>query len=195
MRQIVDNGWVRTLLLIACWRGMSELLERRRALAASGVLQRRIDRRRALRIDRAVAAAGFSRARARRVPVAVTTGPAVDHAVHVGSTGSYDLDDVGLLEAAMRRAARDRQGVDARGLTSRPRPTDWGGLLERATEVTGRAANGAKQLAPPWTVVAGVAGVVLTFLPLLRPLADAAPWLAAGGFALVLAAVIGSRRS
>jgi hypothetical protein len=181
MRMRTASGWVAAVLAIAGWRALAELLDRRAALRRSGVLERRLAARRELRVQRALAAAGLARTRRDVVHVAV----------HVGAVPPGDPDDVGLLEAAMRRAARDRIEVDERGgVRSSPRRTDWSALLAQSS---GRVGDGDGARAPAWTIVLVATGVAFTLPALVRPLADAAPWLALAGGVLVLAGWLGSR--
>lgn len=195
MRRIARNTPIRVVLLVAAWRGLTELLVRRRQLQATGELGRRLELRRMLRIEHALVRAGL-RAPARalvRVPVVgdATAQPRIHASVHVGSIAGPDLDDVGLLEAAMRRAADRRTLVTP--IDDRPdaHRTDWGGMLEDANPIE-RAWRVVEALgAVP--LLAMVVGVSMTFYPLVRPLDDVAPWLALGGLALVVAGVLGAR--
>ena len=192
---------IRVLALVAAWRSLTELLVRRRELQASGELERRLAARRARRIDQALARAGLLAPARERVPVQVTVPTIADpteprmastHAsVHVGSITGPDLDDVGLLEAAMRRAADRRALVTPIDERSDAHRTDWGGMLEDASPVE-RAWRVVEALGA-LPLLAMVVGVSLTFFPLVRPLHDAAPWLALGGLALVVAGAIGAR--
>lgn len=195
MRGIAGSGWLGAALVVAFWRGASEFIARVRSLAREGVLEQRVAARRAARIQRALARAGLPMRVAELVPVVATAGAMVDRTVHVGRVGSVDHDDVGLLEAAMRRAARERMGVDAGRIARRAYDqVDWATLLaepEAAGRHGGRGA-GIRDFAP--VLLAG-AGVALTIVPLVRPLAGAAPWLALAGGALVLAAWVATRRS
>jgi hypothetical protein len=176
MRTVVRSGWAGTLLVVAGWRGASELAARRRVLVEAGELAPRIAARRARRIDRALGSAGLR--------------PATHAAVHVGATRVDDLDDLGLLDAAMRRAARERMGVDAAGISRRADDrVDWVELLaDSPREVDLPAPRAAARTAAPWWAVAGAVGAVaLTIGPLVRPLGAASPWLALAGLALGLA--------
>ncbi len=188
------------ILVVAAWRGASELVARRRQLQASGELGRRIARRRALRVEHALVRAGL-RAHVSapvRVPVAVAGDPATHarrmHAsVQVGSVAAADLDDVGLLEAAMRRSVVRRTLVTPIDDRADAHRTDWGGMLENTNPVQ-RAWRIVEALGA-LPLLAMVLGVSLTFFPLVRPLDDIAPWLAIGGLALVVAGVLGARWS
>jgi hypothetical protein len=152
VRSILRSGWVTTLLVVAGWRGLSELVARHRLLDDQGVLARRVEQRRAARISRALARAGLDQAEAYRA-------------------NAY---------AAMPGGVRDPRGVG-------PLATAMGGPI--------RADLGHSDRLPAWAVpVAGV-GVALTLVPLVRPLADIAPWLAAAGLALAFAAWSAARRA
>ncbi|MCB0877830.1 MAG: hypothetical protein KDC46_02465 [Thermoleophilia bacterium] len=195
MRRIAGSGWVGTMLVVVLWRALSELLLRMSVLREAGELDRRVAARRRARVDRALASWSVSRVRARelaRVTVPVTTGPQADASVYVGATGGADLDDIGLLEAAMRRAARDRMAVGPEGVTTRPRRLDWGRLLDRGDDDHGAAAA---DRVPWWSVVVAAVGVALTVAALVRPLGDPAPVLAIAGSMLVVAALVAGRRS
>jgi hypothetical protein len=182
MREIVARRWGIAVATIVGWRALSELLLRRRELRIGGVLDARIAERRDLRVRSALERAGLARAYERaRSPVYA--------AVDVGRVRAGDLDDVGLLEGAMRRAPRDRMdGVVVR----MPDPeTDWAVLLEPSTP---------EPAAPAPPVVLGarllvLVGAALTLVPLVRPLSDGAPWLALGGLAFVVAGLLLARRA
>lgn len=201
MRRFVGIRSFLVLALVGAWRGASELLERRRELVAAGVLDTRIAARRAGRIDRALAAAGL--VRAELVPARVHASVSVGSSVRTGS----DVDDVGLLEGAMRRAARERMAVTSDGVARRPfdrssvvveipdpaSAHDWGSMIvDGHAVVRERRARIASVLAA-WPIVSLVAACLLTFVPLVRPLNDVSPWLALGGVALAVAGVLGSR--
>jgi len=181
MRQFVGRGALWATFVVVAWRGLSELVIRRRELAAAGLLAPRIAARRADRIGRALAAAGFS-GRERVV---------VHASVHVGAVRPADVDDVGLLEAAMRRAARERTLVAADGMhaaTLAPR-------VEVRGEVDGSPARERARANQAWWLVPlALAAVALTLVPLVRPLDPAAPWFALAGGALASAAWLASRR-
>lgn len=197
-----------TMMAIAAWRVVSELVVRRRALASTGELARRIDARRSARVERALVHAhvrvpvvdALVPTRIVRVPVPVSAGwgsvvpaPGIHASVQVGSIHGSDLDDVGLLEAAMRRAAHQRALVTQVDDRSDAHSTDWGGMLE-----DGGAVDRARRVVVALGAIpllAIVLGVCLTFVPLVRPLDDVAPWLALGGLALVVAGVVAARWS
>ena len=203
---------LRVAFLVAAWRGLSELLLRRCELASTGELELRVARRRSDRIERTLARARL-RAPAReavRVPVVAATRSGVHATVEVGSIQGSDIDDVGLLESAMRRAAARPPLVTYIEETPSPAPaagravaatppaadaeahrTDWGGMLGEEHWV-GRAWKVVDALGA-LPLLAMVVGVLLTVYPLVRPLDDVAPWLAIGGLALVGAGVLGSR--
>lgn len=193
MRRMQRYGWFHAVLAVCAWRTLSEVLGRRRLLLESGVLERRLEDRRARRVDRALESVGSGSGRER-----------VFAAVHVGPTPARDVDDVALLEGSMRRAAR-RHGV-ARACslatpgTTRP-ATDWGELLEEAREPARSRARGIGahgepigDRAPAWAVASAVVAAGLTLVALVRPLEPAAPWLAAAGVALALAGWVAARR-
>lgn len=171
MVKMLRSGGVAVLVVVAAWRAIAELVARHRALAASGRLAGLVAGRREQRFTRALAKLGIVAA-----PV-----PAPVHAsVHVGGIRAGDVDDVGLLEGAMRRAARDR-------------------VIEAAErELVGRSASfvmGDRELSvPAWALVIVASGAALTVAPLVRPLADAAPWLALAGGALALCGWLAARR-
>jgi hypothetical protein len=145
MRSILRSGWVSTLLVVAGWRGLSELVARHRQLDDQGVLAWRVEQRRAARRSRALA-------RAKLIP---SEAAAPSHVTEPRS--------VGLLAAAM------------------------GGPMHADLDHSDRL--------PAWAVpIAGV-GVALTLVPLMRPLADVAPWLAGLGLMLALAAWVAARRA
>lgn len=278
MREFIRSWLVPVAIVVAVWRGLSELLVRARELAASGELALRLEARRLQQVSDALA-----RARTRepaRVRVGAGTdsrscasgllGPGPDlrshAAVRVGAVRDRDIDDVGLLEGAMRRAASERMDVAASGvrrravrrarraaaqddphlaaelLSAAPRPvsaeaaeavgpapreaipaprrppaparrrrataadappapavagaprrdggwTDWRWLAADADDA------GDRPLTATWPLFTVLCGALLTFAPLVRPLAEPAPWLAVAGLALVLAGWIGARRS
>jgi hypothetical protein len=200
MREFARSQPLRLLLAVVAWRGASELVARWRELAATGELRVRVAARRARRIDDALARAGLrayastlvgGRPELARVPVHAGVHAGVHASVHVGAIGGADLDDVGLLEAAMRRAADRRSLVTPVDDRSEAHRTDWGGMLgeERVIERARRTIDALGAL----PLLAMVAGVTLTFYPLVRPLDDASPWLAMAGLALVAAGVLASR--
>jgi hypothetical protein len=222
--------------IVATWRAASELIARRRELVATGELARRIEDRRRAVLDAALVRAGV---RERTRVLVLAGGPALPDrrtlaAVQVGAVrGGADVDDVGLLEGAMRRAASERMDVSATGVRRRAerraREAARRGdqhlaaeVLVDAPEAPRRAASGPRparqprrdggwtdwrflesQVAieesverlPTWELPAVATGALLTFAPLVRPLADAAPWLAIAGLALVAAGWLGARRS
>jgi hypothetical protein len=188
MRQLMRSGWISTMVVVACWRGVSELLARQHQLAASGVLEGRLESRRAARIGRALGRRG--RADVEAAPARVLA------AVHVGSVSVDDLDDVALLEGAMRRAARDRV---VRGKAGRACRTDWGALAEPPARARakaaghGRAAQGGR-VEQWWPVPVALVGVAATFAAIVRPFAEHSPWLAAAGISIVLASWLAARR-
>ena len=184
---------LRTLLAVLAWRGASEVVERRRALARTGELDLRVTLRRRERIEHALVRAGVREPARALVPVTVPVAveSRTHSSVHVGSVTGADLDDVGLLEAAMRRAATQRALVTPVDDRSDAHRTDWGSMLDDGSPVErARRAVVALGVLP---VLAMVSGVALTCFPLVRPLADSAPWFAFGGLALVLAGAIGAR--
>lgn len=205
MHALTRNWPLRVALLVAAWRGLTELLVRRRELEVTGELGRRVERRRAQRIEHALVRAGV------RAPTREAVLVPVHATVQVGSIHGADLDDVGLLEAAMRRTAArpplvtyiDDQpsgvgvsvGADAASTAddATAHGTAWGDMLgeENVVERFRRVivALGALPL------LAMLLGVALTFYPLVRPLDDVAPWFALGGLALVGAGVLGARWS
>lgn len=116
----VGTGGVVMLVVVAIWRGAAELLERRRMLMATGQLATRVAARRRAAVDRALARTLANDARTqdiwrgtsrRRVAVPVAGSDTMHRAVHAGRVRSDDVDDVGLLEAAMRRAADESPAV------------------------------------------------------------------------------------
>ncbi len=185
----------RVLFVVAAWRGLSELLIRRQELESTGELAHRIAARRTARIERALARAGVCAPARQAVLVPVVADPSAPSRVHasvqVGSIHGADVDDVGLLESAMRRTAAKAPLVTYVDDRSDAHRTAWGDMLgeENVVERAWRAVEALGAL-PLLTMVVGVA---LTFYPLVRPLDDLAPWLAIGGLALVAAGVIGSR--
>lgn len=190
MRRAIGLGWLMTLLVVFAWRAASELTIVARRLSATGELQDRIQRRRGDRITRALARAEASHARGEaalaRVPVRVH----VDQAVSIGATAGDDLDDIGLLDASMRRAARDRMTADSSGFRRSPRRSvDWVQLL---ADESSRAADG---VVPWWSMSFGMLAAALSVVPLTRPLGDLAPGFAVAGIALAIAALLASRRS
>jgi hypothetical protein len=122
MRRFIGSGVAWTIAFVAAWRAASELLERRARLLVDGELAPRLAARRLQLLERALVRAGIREPQ--RVLVAVSSG--VDlraHAsVYVGRAGlGADIDDVGLLEGAMRRAAAERMDVSATGVSRRRR--------------------------------------------------------------------------
>lgn len=290
MRTKLGIGGV-IVLTAALWRAASELIERMRHLDARGDLGPRLARRRVELVDRALLLAGVSAparelalvpvqagaarpagasVASRSVPIPSMPSLSTHASVQVGLVrgGPGDVDDVGLLEGAMRRAASDRMDVSATGVRRKamrrarravdhgdlhvaaevlaaapepapgvaaavaaasprparqavpraprparlapslapveapilvPRPprrdggwTDWRWLAgEPEVELdAGRSAAGERT----WPLPTALAGVLLTLVPLVRPLSDGSPWLAVAGIALVIAAWAGSRR-
>ena len=174
------------MLVVVFWRGLSELLLRKSQLSASGELACRLDTRRTARIGRALGRVGL--------PAATGLPVRVHAAVYVGSVSLDDPDDVALLEGAMRRAARDR--VDRGDGAQRVR-TDRGALAEPEARVRARAQQldgVSESLGQWWPVPLATVGVVVTFVAIVRPLADAAPWLALAGISIVAIAWIASRQ-
>lgn len=117
MRPMPGYGSGALLLVVGLWRGASELLSRYRDLRASGELARRVEARRHAMLDRAIALARV-RERAYSPPVLVPAFGAVHASVQVGTDpgNGDDVDDVGLLEGAMRRAAQERMDVSSTGV-------------------------------------------------------------------------------
>lgn len=192
MRRFDRYGWLHAMAVVGAWRAAAELLERRRLLAASGLLAPRVAERRTRRVRRALDRLGLEPRR-----------EGVHAAVRVGEVDDPDVDDVALLEGAMRRASR-APSVSTQPRAAQParKPvTDWGDLLQVArvparphAHDSAARSPGVGARVPAWaTVLAGV-GVALTFAALVRPLEPAAPWLAAGGVALALAGWLASRR-
>ncbi|MCW2927599.1 MAG: hypothetical protein JWM86_1567 [Thermoleophilia bacterium] len=177
------------LAVVASWRGASELVWARRELARVGVLEPRMQARRVARIDRALDVRGLARSMA---------------SVSIGSVrgADVDVDDIGLLEGAMRRAARERMAVSSTGVSRTAAATsvelaptpDWGSMLVDERAATTRGARG-RRLVTAWPVASIALGMATTFVPLVRPLADGAPWLALAGASLVLAGVLARGRS
>ncbi len=74
-------------------------------------------------------------------------------------------------------------------------PRYRGLLADRVREMPVEHASADRSGQPPtWALPVAGLGVALTIVPLVRPLADVAPWLALAGGALVLAAMLGARR-
>jgi hypothetical protein len=181
MRKFLATGGVTATVIVASWHILARFLETQRRLAASGELeQRRVARRRA-RIDMAI-----SRARERE-----TSRRAVRHgalvpvyaSVQVGSVreAEIDIDDVGLLEASMRRRLRvvPEPPVVARmplPIVAPIRSNDFT-WLEQQRPVRARLTGPALL----------VGGATATLVPLMRPLGDAAPWMALVAACLVVA--------
>src|SRR5690606_4110731 len=92
--------------------------------------------------------------------------------VHVGSV-TEDIDDYGLLERAMQRTARERVVVERSAAASMGRDT---------------------QAASWWQILIAAGAASATFVPLVRPLGDAAVWFACAAAALLIAGVFGARR-
>lgn len=179
MRRIALSSWCSAMIVVMLWRGISALAIRSRQLDASGELALRMARRRADRSARALHRCGLAPA---------SLGPArVLAAVHVGAVAYDDVDDVALLEAAMRRAARDRVGAQS-------------GVLVRGRARSEEVAVGAMPAAEPasqvrwWVLPLAAAAVACTTAAVVRPLADGAPAFAVAGIALVAAAWLASRR-
>lgn len=196
--RIARSHPLRVLAIVAVWRALTEVLVRRNELRAAGDLDRRVASRRRDRIELALVRARVRSREPERVRVPVVIGaPAearsrgVHASVHVGSITGADLDDVGLLEAAMRRAADRRALVTPIDDRSDAHRTDWGGMLEGAGPVE-RAWRVVEALGA-LPLLAIVVGVSLTFFPLVRPLHDMAPWMALGGLALAVAGAVGAR--
>ncbi|MCW2922166.1 MAG: hypothetical protein JWL76_2040 [Thermoleophilia bacterium] len=186
---------LRVAIVVATWRGLTELLVRRRELASTGELDLRVARRRAERIDGALVRAGVSASAREAVRVPVSAFAPTHASVQVGSIHGSDLDDVGLLEAAMRRSSARPPLVtyidDAASDAATAHATAWGEMLgeENVVERFRRVVVALGTL----PLLALVLGVALTFYPLVRPLDDIAPWFAIGGLALVGAGVLGAR--
>ncbi|MCW2922947.1 MAG: hypothetical protein JWM98_351, partial [Thermoleophilia bacterium] len=128
------------MAVVVAWRGASELLERRRELMATGELATRLGVRRRRQVARALVAGGVD--------------PRVHASVHVGRIAESDVDDVGLLEAAMRRATA-------------------GAALRAVRDAPGEPGGGQALLGAPLAL----AGAVTTAVALVRPLADGSPFL------------------
>lgn len=186
MAGIIRSGAASLLLVVASWRLTSELVARSAVLRRTGRITELVQQRDARRISRALAREGIL-VDPRRVVLA---------SVHVGGIRAGDIDDVGLLEGAMRRAARDRIGADGRASRRVEAPgrsaEDWA-WLAASTSAGDHAPDGGRR-APAWAVAMVAAGAVLTLVPLVRPLGDAAPWLAAASLALVAAGALAARR-
>lgn len=84
-------------------------------------------------------------------------------------------------------------GASAVGRPSRP-STDWGRLVEVAADSRAHRGRARRTTVPAWANLSAAAGAVLTLAALLRPLSDAAPWLAVAGVALALAGLVAARR-
>jgi hypothetical protein len=207
MHRIAHSWPFRTVVIVAAWRSLSELLLRRRELASTGELALRVQRRRADRIEHALVRAGLRAPVREAVLVPVAVGGPMRNAVHatvqVGSIHGSDLDDVGLLEAAMRRTAAKPPLVTyidetQSSAAAAPAPvsahgTAWGDMLgeENVVERFRRLVVALASL----PLLAMILGVTLTFYPLMRPLDDVAPWFAVGGLAFIAAGVLGARWS
>lgn len=219
MRRIVGMGGLTAFAVVAAWRAASEVLERRALLARTGELDLLLQARRERGIAAALTCVGLREPAP--LPVAVVADPtatAVHASVHVGSVRGGDIDDVGLLEGAMRRAAAERMEASAAGLRRRParitrraRPTPvtaTGDIPPAADQAApqrrvpytdwrfiasddpeGRAAP-----VPRWAVPAAAVAVLVSLAPLVRPLSEPAPWLAIAGIALVGVAWFAARR-
>lgn len=181
-------------MVVTCWRLWSLLAREYRRLESSGELGERLAQRRAVRIDRALARERM------RAPIRVPVFVGVRHhaSVQTGARRTLaqgDIDDLDLLDASMRRRA-PRSGT-SNIARSAPEPTDQG-VVEpavasepvRADDFTWLEAgvrrrdvtqSGIGWLAPVVLVV----GAVGTFVPLVRPLSDASPWISLGSGALV----------
>ena len=168
MRTVVGKRSVMVVAVVIAWRAASELVERRRLLDRSGELERRLSSRRAGALARALERSGVRSRERAAVPVGV------HGSVHVGAVGGADVDDVGLLEAAMRRSTLVRAGA-------------W-------QEASVAAPDHRAGTVPLHAMLLAVAGVALTLVPLVRPLADGAPWLAGAGISLVVVACLSVRR-
>ena len=69
-------------------------------------------------------------------------------------------------------------------------------IEDAAGAATGPVSHGADVRPVAWFAVVGaVAGVVLSSIALVRPLADGAPWFALAGGALIIAAMLGASRA
>ena len=180
MRRILATGGVVAAVIVASWHIVARLLEVHRRLAGTGELDERRARRRRARVERAII-----RARARgplwsaRERVLVP----VHASVQVGAVrdADIDIDDIGLLDASMRRAARAARERPAVARAPLPmivptRSNDFTWLEQQRPA--------AARLVGPMLLVAGAA---VTLAPLVRPLGDAAPWLALVALCLVAA--------
>jgi len=158
MRRIIGIGGIVTAAVVLVWRLCSEALDERRRMVATGELAARLKAREAARYLRA----GVRVPQVERVRVHA--------AVHVGSSRRSDvddIDDVGLLEGAMRRSTRavtatPRAGpasLPERAPTPAPRPIARDGRPAVASvppiDTTGheappqRAASASARFAPP----------------------------------------------
>ena len=173
MRHSFGKGSISLLVVVATWRALSQLWLRMRELTLCGELAVRRARRHASAVDRQLRCARARDERGDSIGVVQFRARGVHASVHVGAApDAHDIDDMGLLEAAMRRAAR--------------LPTETVADLEAGATDNARV--------PRWSMALVASGLVMTLIPLVRPLADAAPWLALAGFALVAAGALAARR-
>jgi hypothetical protein len=154
MRRFVGSGAALTVMLVAAWRASSEVLERRADLRARGALGPLLAERRVRLLEAALVRAGVRERERVLVTVATHPGAEVDlrsyASVYVGRVGvGVDVDDVGLLEGAMRRAAAERMDVSATGVSrrrgivrraDRPRAPERAGAALAPTTARPRAA-------------------------------------------------------
>ncbi|MCW2973858.1 MAG: hypothetical protein JWN72_2131 [Thermoleophilia bacterium] len=199
MRRILGTGGVVAAVVVAFWRLLASLAHEHRRLTVSGELGGRVAAARRGRIDRAL-----TRERLRpaiRVPVAVVR-PLPRGGSHAsistgerGAAGSdHEFDDLDLLDASMRRRSPARPaGSDAAPHMQHAVEVAATELIADANEVRpgefawleggerDRTRTDAGVLGPALMAV----GLIGTFVPLVRPLGDASPWIALGSAVLV----------
>lgn len=172
MRRCMTWGWIATLLGVGVWRTVSELLEQQRQLSSSGLLADRVAWRRARSVQRALVS--------------------VDAAVSIGRVHVDDVDDIGLLDAAMRRAARTRFSVDH---PYRQLPLAAGGQVDWVSVLLDDHDSPTYRYLRWLGLLVGFTSVGLTTVALVRPLSEPAPWFALSGLALAAVTLMLTRRS
>ncbi|MCW2949791.1 MAG: hypothetical protein JWN41_804 [Thermoleophilia bacterium] len=170
-------------MVVALWRLSASLAGEHARLARSGELAARHAERRARHIARALAVVRA------QPPVPVAVRVRVDDSVHrsvqvgeLDASAIVDVDDIDLLRASMQRRPRGGASEVIRAVATTARveiPDDFTWLeLDAQHDVTPSGVG----VLGPLLVTTGVAG---TFVPLVRPLGDVAPWVALASLALV----------
>ncbi|MCW2956682.1 MAG: hypothetical protein JWO69_1551 [Thermoleophilia bacterium] len=172
MPRFIGSSLIGAAITLMCARVVAAFAAEWSQLRATGELALRLERRRVRHLARVAVTAG----------VPPTPDPlarrGVHAAVYAGRVQAGDVDDMGLLEAAMQAAARRRAEAIAR----------------HTVVVAASPTVAMERLAPVWTIGVALLGLGLTLVPLVRPLEAVAPWLAVAGVALVLVGWLGARR-